>query len=71
LLSKFKNIDCVTAYQSKSKQNNNNQTITKKKKSDYAYLNPLTTLARPFLAIHRQSLELESYSNPLRIQQVF
>jgi len=38
LLSKFKNIDYITAYQSKSKQNNNNQTITKKKKSDYAYL---------------------------------
>jgi len=37
---------------------------------------PLTTeranlLARPFLAINRQPLELESYSNPLRIQQVF
>jgi len=38
LLSKFKNIDYVTTYQSKSKQNNNNQTITNKKKSDYAYL---------------------------------
>ena len=36
LLSKLKNIDYVTAYQSKSKQNNNNQTITNKKKSDYA-----------------------------------
>jgi len=38
LLSKFKNIDYATAYQSKSKQNNNNQTIKNKKKSDYAYL---------------------------------
>jgi len=38
LLSKLKNIDDVTAYQSKSKQNNNNQTVTNKKKSDYAYL---------------------------------
>jgi len=38
LLSKFKNIDYVTAYQSKSQQNNNNQTITNKMKSDYAYL---------------------------------
>ena len=28
-------------------------------------------LARPFLAINRQPLELESCSNPLRIQQVF
>jgi len=37
--------------------------------------NPLTTarpntLAPPFLAINRQSLELESCSNPLWIQQV-
>jgi len=38
LLSKFKNIDYVTAYKSKSKQNNNNQNITNKKKSDYAHL---------------------------------
>jgi len=39
-------------------------------------LNPLTTaqahiLARTFLAINRQPLELESCSNPPRIQQVF
>ena len=38
LISKFKNIDYVTAYQSNSKQNDNNQTITNKKKSDFAYL---------------------------------
>jgi len=39
-------------------------------------INPLTTawankLARNFLAINRQLLELESCSIPLRIQQVF
>jgi len=39
-------------------------------------INPLMTawaneLARPFLVINRQPLELESCSNTLRIQQVF
>jgi len=38
-------------------------------------LNPLTAraniLARPFLAINRQPLKLESCSNPRWIQQVF
>jgi len=38
----------------------------------YIVFNPLTTaIGRPFLAINRQLLELESISNPLRIQQVF
>jgi len=40
------------------------------------FFNPLrpaqaTIVAGTFLAIARQPLELESYSNPLRIQQVF
>jgi len=35
-------------------------------------ITPLTTaIGRPFLAINRQPLELESCSNPLQIQQVF
>jgi len=48
LLSKFKNIDYVTANQPKSNQKNNNQTITYKKKSNYAYLK-IEPIARQFL----------------------
>jgi len=53
LLSKFKNIDYVTANQPKCKQNNNNQTITNKKKSDYAYLKTETQSKTYCLAISK------------------
>jgi len=45
---------------------------TTKSVSTAFHLNPLmTAIGGPFLAINCQPLELESCSNPLRIQQVF